>query len=168
MAAKLHFYYELHTFTHIFCGNLTVCVAIYAISQDKTGIRIALWQTGRGWLTRSIRQWRPTQPANQKAAFRHVKDRVRHDKRRHFAMRNAAFHIHAGNPLAVSMLLVLLAQKVVHRLYGIERGERNFHEDGVPVAHRTVPQSGQLECLQLAAVLALAAYEAGRLIHIVR
>ena len=36
-------------------------------------------------------------------------------------MRNAAFHIHAGNPLAVSMLLVLLAQKVIYGLNGIER-----------------------------------------------
>ena len=37
------------------------------------------------------------------------------------------------------VLLMLFAQKVVDCLYWIKGVERNFHEDGVPVAHRSVP-----------------------------
>ena len=37
------------------------------------------------------------------------------------------------------VLLMLFAQKVVDCLYRIKGVERNFHEDGVPVAHRSVP-----------------------------
>ena len=62
---------------------------------------------------------------------------------------------------------MLLAEQVVHCFYRVERRQWNFHEDGVPVAHRAVPQTRQLERLQLAAVLALATDEAGRLVHVV-
>ena len=62
---------------------------------------------------------------------------------------------------------MLLAEKVVDGLYGIERFEGNFHEDGVPVAHCAVPKSGQLERLQFASVLALVRYEAGLRIYVV-
>ena len=38
-------------------------------------------------------------------------------------------------------LLMLFAQQVVDGLHRIEGRERNFNEDCVPVAHRTIPQS---------------------------
>ena len=46
------------------------------------------------------------------------------------------------------LLLVLVAQEVVYRLYRIECGERYLHEDGVPVTHCTIPQAGKFECLE--------------------
>ena len=45
-------------------------------------------------------------------------------------------------------LLMLLAEQVVDRLDGIERRERHFDEDRVPVAHRAIPQSRELQGLQ--------------------
>ena len=51
------------------------------------------------------------------------------------------------------LLLVLIAQEVVHRLHGIEGGEGYLYEDGVPVAHGTIPQAGELERLERAATL---------------
>ena len=49
--------------------------------------------------------------------------------------------------------LVLRAEKVVHRFHGIERGEGDFYEDGVPVAHCAVPQPGKFEGEEFATVL---------------
>lgn len=48
---------------------------------------------------------------------------------------------------------MLLTQQVVDSLNGIECTEGYFYEDSVPVAHRTIPQSRQLQCLQLLAAL---------------
>ena len=67
-----------------------------------------------------------------------------------------------------SNLLVLLAVEVVHRLDGIERAEGHFHEYRGPVAHRAVPQAGQLEGFQFAAVLALVGDEARERVHVLR
>ncbi len=64
----------------------------------------------------------------------------------------------------MNWLLVLLAQKVVDRLHGIEGAQRHFHEDGVPVAHGTIPETGQLKSLQLLATLRLRGDEAGGLV----
>lgn len=52
-------------------------------------------------------------------------------------------------------LLVLGAQQIVDGLHGVERAEGHLNEDGVPVGHGTVPKSGQLERLELLAVLRL-------------
>ena len=38
------------------------------------------------------------------------------------------------------LLLVGIPQQIVHRLDRIERGKRNFHKNGVPVAHRAIPK----------------------------
>ena len=58
-------------------------------------------------------------------------------------------------------------QKVVDRLYGVERLSRHFDEYCVPVAHRAVPQAGKLKSLYFMAFTALGAYEAGGSVHIV-
>ena len=52
--------------------------------------------------------------------------------------------------------LVLGTEQVIHRLDGIEGGEGNLHEKGVPVTHGAVPQSGKLKSLELTPVLGLA------------
>ena len=46
------------------------------------------------------------------------------------------------------LLLVLVAQEVVHRLHGIKGGEGYLYEDGVPLAHGTIPQAGELEGIE--------------------
>ena len=60
---------------------------------------------------------------------------------------------------------MLLAKEVVDGLHGVERAKGNLYEDGVPVAHGTIPQSGQFESLELLAILALAADESCGLVH---
>ena len=49
---------------------------------------------------------------------------------------------------AQTLLLVLVAQEVIHGLHRIECAQGYLHKDGVPIAHGTVPQSGKLERLQ--------------------
>ena len=49
--------------------------------------------------------------------------------------------------------LVLRAEEVVHRFHGSERGEGDFNEHGVPVAHCAVPQSGEFEGEKFATIL---------------
>ncbi len=61
-------------------------------------------------------------------------------------------------------LLVLVAEEVVDRLYGVEGGEGNLNEDGVPVTHGTIPEAGELEGFQLLATLGLRRDETGGLI----
>ena len=51
---------------------------------------------------------------------------------------------------------MLLAEQVVDSLNGIECSEGNLYEDSVPIAHRTIPESGQLKSLEFLAVLTLA------------
>ena len=47
-----------------------------------------------------------------------------------------------GGGTGGGILLMLLPEQVVYCLYGIERAQRHLHEDGVPVAHGSVPESG--------------------------
>ena len=66
--------------------------------------------------------------------------------------------------LAVMMLvldatlygLMLVAEQIVHGLHWVECAERNLYEYGIPVAHRTIPETWQLQGLQVLTVLALA------------
>ena len=45
------------------------------------------------------------------------------------------------------------AEEVVDCFDGVERGDRHFDENGVPVAHGAVPKSGEFERAEFAAVL---------------
>ena len=56
---------------------------------------------------------------------------------------------------------MLLTQQVVHCLDGVERAERHLHKHGVPVAHGAIPQTRQLEGLQLLSALRLLRDETG-------
>ena len=60
------------------------------------------------------------------------------------------------------------SQQVENDLHRIERIQRNFHEAGIPVAHRAVPQAGELKSLKLTSLITLGTDEAGILIHIVQ
>ncbi len=64
--------------------------------------------------------------------------------------------------------LMLVAEQIVHGLHWVEGTERNLYEYGIPVAHRTIPETWQLECLQILTVLALARDETGRWIYKLR
>ena len=66
------------------------------------------------------------------------------------------------------ILLMLRTKEIVDCLHRIEGFDRHLYEYRVPVAHRTVPQARQLQCLQLTAILALEGDEASVLIHIFR
>ena len=57
-------------------------------------------------------------------------------------------------------------KEVKHNLHRVERCKRNLYEKGVPVAHRTVPESWKLESLELAALIALRADESCILVYI--
>ena len=63
---------------------------------------------------------------------------------------------------------MLVTKQVVDRLHWVESAERNLYEHRVPVAHRTIPKTGQLERLQFLAVLALVADKSCLGIHILR
>ena len=56
---------------------------------------------------------------------------------------------------------MLLTEEVIDGLHRIERAERYFHKDGVPVAHGAVPQTGEFESLQVFAILRFVGDEAG-------
>ena len=62
---------------------------------------------------------------------------------------------------------MLLSKQIIDRLDRIESGERHFHEDRVPIAHSTIPQTGKFKCLKVFSVLALAADKASRLVNII-
>lgn len=64
--------------------------------------------------------------------------------------------------------LMLVAEQIVHGLHWVEGAQRNFYEYGVPVAHRTIPKTWQLESLEILTVLALAGDETGRWIYKLR
>ena len=57
--------------------------------------------------------------------------------------------------------LMLRAEEIVDRLHGIERAERHFNEDSVPVAHGAIPEAGEFECQQFFAVLGFVGNETG-------
>ena len=58
------------------------------------------------------------------------------------------------------------SQQVRDHLDRVEGFERDFHEKGVPVAHRAVPQAGKLQRLEFAALEALGADEASFGVHV--
>ena len=60
---------------------------------------------------------------------------------------------------------MLLAKQVVNSLYRIEGAKGNLYEDGAPIAHRTIPETRQLQSLQLLASLRLGRDETSGLIH---
>ena len=63
-------------------------------------------------------------------------------------------------------LLMLLTQQVIHCLHRVKGRKRNFYKDGIPVAHRTIPQTGKFEGFQVFTVLRFVGDEAGGFIYI--
>ena len=59
-------------------------------------------------------------------------------------------------------------KQIQHDLDRIESLEGHFHEEGVPVAHRAVPQAGKFEGLEFTALEALGADEPGFRIHVLQ
>ena len=57
-------------------------------------------------------------------------------------------------------------EEVENDLHRVECRERNLYEEGVPVAHRTVPETWKLKGLELAALVALRADESCILVNI--
>lgn len=51
--------------------------------------------------------------------------------------------------------LMLVAEQIVHGLHWVEGTERNLYEYCIPVTHRTIPETWQLECLQILTILLL-------------
>ena len=66
----------------------------------------------------------------------------------------------------VNKLLMLLTQQVIHCLHRVKGRKRNFYKDGIPVAHRTIPQAGKFEGFQVFTVLRFVGDEAGGFIYI--
>ena len=64
--------------------------------------------------------------------------------------------------------LMLVAEQIVDGLHWVECAERNLYEYSVPVAHRTIPETRQLQGLQVLTILALAGDETGRWIYELR
>ena len=59
-------------------------------------------------------------------------------------------------------------EEVKNYLHWVESLKRNFNEESVPVAHRTIPKTWQLKSLELAALVALRADESCILINILQ
>ena len=64
--------------------------------------------------------------------------------------------------------LMLVAEQIVHGLHWVEGTQRNLYEYSIPVAHRTIPETWQLQGLEILTVLTLARDETGRWIHELR
>lgn len=62
-------------------------------------------------------------------------------------------------------LLMLFPQQIIHRLYRIERTQRNFHKHRIPIAHGTVPQTGKFKCFKILAILRFIRDETGSFIY---
>lgn len=58
------------------------------------------------------------------------------------------------------------SEEVENDLNRVECSERNLYEEGIPVAHRAVPEAWKLKGLELAALVALRADESGILVNI--
>ena len=67
-----------------------------------------------------------------------------------------------------AVLLMLLAQEVVDRLHGIERGDGHFDKEGVPVGHGSIPQSGQFKSFQFLTVFRFVGDKSRLLVDILR
>ena len=63
---------------------------------------------------------------------------------------------------------MLVAEQIVHGLHWVECTERNLYEYCIPVAHRTIPETWQLECLQILTILTLARDETCRWVNKLR
>ena len=63
-------------------------------------------------------------------------------------------------------VLVRWTEEVEDNLNRVECLERNLYAEGVPVAHRTVPETWKLESLELTALVALRADESCILVNI--
>ena len=64
--------------------------------------------------------------------------------------------------------LMLVAEQIVHGLHWVECTQRNLYEYCIPVTHRTIPETRQLQGLQILTILALAGDETGRWIYELR
>ena len=64
--------------------------------------------------------------------------------------------------------LMLVAEQIVDGLHWVECVQRNLYEYSIPVAHRTIPETRQLQGLQVLTILALAGDETGRWIYVLR
>ena len=64
--------------------------------------------------------------------------------------------------------LMLVAEQIVDGLHWVEGTERNLYEYSIPVAHSTIPETRQLQSLQVLTILALAGDETGRWIYELR
>ena len=64
--------------------------------------------------------------------------------------------------------LMLVAEQIVDGLHWVECAQRNLYEYSVPVAHRTIPETRQLQGLQVLTILALAGDETRRWINKLR
>jgi hypothetical protein len=58
------------------------------------------------------------------------------------------------------------SEEVKNNLHRVEGFERNLNEEGVPVAHRTVPETRKFKSLELASLVALRADESCILVNI--
>lgn len=71
-------------------------------------------------------------------------------------------------PSVTSLRLVFRSQQIVDGLHRVERADGNFNEDSVPVAHGTVPKSGQLQRLEFSSVLAFSGDKSRVVVHEIR
>ncbi len=65
------------------------------------------------------------------------------------------------------ILLVGGTEEVVDGLHGVEGADGHFNQYGVPVAHRTVPEAGQLKGFDLNTLTALLGNEACGFVNVV-
>ncbi len=65
-----------------------------------------------------------------------------------------------GQKVCARLPLMRRAQEVEHDLDRIEGLHRHFYKERIPIAHSAIPQSGHLQCLELASLITLAAHKA--------
>lgn len=66
---------------------------------------------------------------------------------------NEAANIAASYYKLYTLLLMHITQQIVHRLDRIKCHKRHLNKYSVPIAHSTIPQTGQLHSFELATVL---------------